>query len=128
MLNEALPFAQQTLDRRGAFYPYALKLTAEGETGMVAADPGQGEYPQSTDVLSMLYSGLESQRETLRAVAVVADVRIGTPPSDAIRVDIEHREGVALAVFLPYAKKRLGRGVTYGDIRAAAGERRIWPA
>jgi hypothetical protein len=127
LLNEALPFAQQMLDRRGEFYPYAVKMTAGGETGMVAAEPGQGEHPESTDVLAMLYAGLASEREALRAAAAVSDVKIGSPPSDAIRVEIEHREGAALAVFLPYAKKPLGRGVSYGDIRAASGERRIWP-
>jgi hypothetical protein len=126
MLNEALPFAQQMLDRRGGFFPYAVKMAAGGDIGIVAADPGQGEHPRSTDVLSMLNEGLKSERETLRAAATVSDVRIDSPSRDAIRVEIEHREGLALTVFLPYAKKRLGRGVTYSDLQAAPGERRIW--
>lgn len=127
LLNDALPFALQMLDRRGEFYPYAVKLAIGGDIAMVAGDPGQGEHSRSTDVLPMLYEGLKSERETLRAAATVSDVRIDSPSSDAIRVEIEHREGLALGVFLPYAKKRLGRGLTYGDLQAAPGERRIWP-
>jgi hypothetical protein len=126
-LNEALPFAQQLLDRHGEFFPYAVKMAVSGDIGVVAADPGQGEHPISTDVLSVLYQGLTLERETLRATGVVSDVKTGSPPSDAIRVEIEHREGAALAVYLPYTKKRFGRGVNYGDIQAASGERRIWP-
>jgi hypothetical protein len=127
MLNEALPFAQQMLDRHGEFYPYALKMTADGQTGMAAADPGEGDHPDSQTILSMLHQGLSSERDGLRATAMVSDVRIASAQSDAIRVEIEHREGVSVAVLLPYSKKRLGRGVTYGDLQAGSGDRRIWP-
>jgi hypothetical protein len=45
--------------------------------------------------------------------------------SDAVRVELEHMDGVAIAVALPYAKKRF-RGVGYGDIRATSSTRAIW--
>jgi hypothetical protein len=127
MLNAALPFAQQMLDKRGEFFPYAVKLANGGEISMVAGDPGLGERPASTDVLEVLYTGLNSEKDSLRATAIVADVRISAPAGDAIQVEIEHREGIALAALLPYSKKRFGRGVTYGDLQAAPGQRRIWP-
>jgi hypothetical protein len=57
----------------------------------------------------------------------VADVRLRGEESDAIQVEVEHREGVALKVFLPYQKKRFGGGIETGQMSAAAGERRIWP-
>jgi len=62
----------------------------------------------------------------LRAVALVADVRaVG---SDAIRVEIEHREGQAMFVLMPYKRRRLKRGVDYGDLTAGAGHPQIWSA
>jgi hypothetical protein len=117
MLNAALPFAQQMLEKHGEFYPYAVKR-----------DPELGDKPVSTEVLAVLYDGLSKQRESLRATAVVSDVRISSPAGDAIRVEIEHREGAVLVALLPYSKKRFGRGVTYGDLQASTGERHTWPA
>jgi len=124
MLEAALPFAQQMLAKRGEFYPYAVSMSAGGEVAMVAADVGT-EKPASGDLLASLYGGLASRARELRAAAIVSDVKLGSG-EDAIRVEIEHRDGGALAVVLPYKKR--GRNVTYGDLAALAGERRIWPA
>jgi hypothetical protein len=43
---------------------------------------------------------------------------------DAIRVDLEHVDGHALTVLLPYTK---GRQVDFGRLRAQPGRRQIWP-
>jgi hypothetical protein len=126
LLNVALAAAQKSLSEHGEFYPFAVHLTAEGDQVlMMAADQGLGENPQSSDVLIAIRDGLEEQRATLRAAAIVADVKRGS--SDAVRVQIEHRDGAAIAVFLPYQRKRMSRGVTYGELSAMADERRIWP-
>jgi hypothetical protein len=57
-------------------------------------------------------------------VALVSDVRLSD--TDAVRVELEHREGQALAVFLPYKKKRMRRGVEYSDMTAGPGSRQVW--
>lgn len=57
-------------------------------------------------------------------IAVCFDVWL--PDSDAIRVELEHRDGQAIAVLLPYKKKRLGRGFDYQDLRAAATDKMVW--
>jgi hypothetical protein len=44
--------------------------------------------------------------------------------SDAIEVSLEHVEGQALRIQLPYAKQR--KDISYGPIRASTGSRRIW--
>jgi hypothetical protein len=122
MLDAALPFAQQMLPKHGEFYPYAVSMSASGEVAMVAADVGK-EKAASLDVLALLYEGLASRTQELRAAAIVSDVKLGSG-EDAIRVEIEHREGGVLAVVLPY--KKSGRNVTYGNLAALPGERRIW--
>jgi len=65
----------------------------------------------------------------LRAAAIVSDVRIKNPDSDAIRLEVEHREGVAMAVLLSYRiqKRLIGREVAYGDMIGEAADQKIWP-
>jgi hypothetical protein len=48
------------------------------------------------------------------------------PDSEAVLVELEHREGPAIAVLLPYKKKRFGRGVEYSSLRAAPGHPQVW--
>ena len=99
MLEAALPFAQQMLAKHGEFYPYALSMSATGAIAMVAADVGT-EKPNALELRRVPYEGLASRAEALRAAAVVSDVKLASG-EDAIRVEIEHREGVGLAVVLP---------------------------
>lgn len=44
----------------------------------------------------------------------------------AVRVELEHREGHAIADLLPYKKRRLRRGVEFGELGASAGEPQVW--
>ncbi len=61
----------------------------------------------------------------IRAVTFVSDVRLGGSAfGGAIRIEADHREGVAILVLLPY--RRTGGTVEYGDLSAHAGERRVW--
>jgi hypothetical protein len=48
------------------------------------------------------------------------------PDSDAVRVELEHRDGQAMAVLLPYKKKRFGRGVDYEDLRGGTTDKQVW--
>ncbi len=126
LLNPALGFAQQQLKEHGEFFPYAVVVRADGETEMVAARPDAGDdRPASSDVVAACRTTLAEQRDRLRAAAVVADVRL-PGGSDAIRVELEHTEGPALTVLLPYDKKRFGRGVDFGQLQAASGIRHVW--
>jgi len=124
LLNVTLPFAQQMLANSGEFYPFGAAATATGETRLVAGDPGQGEHPASTEVLSTLLGGFRQTRADLRAVAICSDVRL--TDTHAVRVELEHRDGHAMAVLMPYKKKGFGRGVEYGELRAGAADRQVW--
>lgn len=124
LLNVTLPFAQQMLAKAGEFYPFGAAVTVSGETQQFAADPGQGEHPASGDVRTLLLDGMRHAREKFRVIAVCFDIRL--PDSDAIRVELEHRDGQAIAILLPYKKKRLGRGFDYQELRAAATDKMVW--
>jgi hypothetical protein len=90
----------------------------------VAGEPGLGEHPNSADILQLLVEGLRAQRDALRAAATVSDVRLSG--SEAVSVEVEHEEGLAIAVLLPYRKKRLRGGIEYGETTAAPGGRKVW--
>src|SRR5271169_3394046 len=96
-----MPFAEQSLAAHGEFFPYGAVVTVDGATRVIAGDPGQGEQPDSNAVLALLYRGARPDASGLRAVAFVADVRV--PGSDAMRVELEHAEGHALVVLMPYS-------------------------
>lgn len=76
-------------------------------------------------VLDALYEGLRNDRDRTRCYAVVACVRLGG--ADAVRVELEHADGIAITVALPYQiKGRFSRKVEYGDLRGGTGEHRLW--
>jgi hypothetical protein len=124
LLNVALPFAQQMLAKGGEFHPFAAAVTAGGETRLTAPEPGQDDQPASATVLSSLFGALRPDRADLRAVAVCSDVRL--PDSDAVRVELEHRDGQTMAVLLPDRKKRLGRGIDYSQLRGGPADQHVW--
>ena len=124
LLSEVLPFAQQQLERRGDFFPYGATVSIEGDIRMTAADPGLGEWPGSQAVLDALYAGVRAARTTARAAAFVADVKLDG--RDAIRVELEHAEGGAMTVFMPYSRGRLRKSISYEQLQAGGSESHIW--
>ena len=126
LLGVGLGFAQQQLEKHGEFFPYAAVIeSGNGEARMIAAQPSDvGETPASTDVLASLVAALRDRRDQISAAAVVANVTI--PSGDAIRVDLEHAEGQALTILLPYSKRTADGGVDYGEIQAQAGHAQVW--
>ena len=126
LLEPALDFAQQQLGKYGQFFPYSVVVRSDGQTEMVAVQPdAANDQPASTDVVDACRTTLAERRDRLRAAAVIADVRL-PDGGDAIRVELEHIEGLALTIFLPYSQKRFGHSFRYGQLQAAAGTRRIW--
>jgi hypothetical protein len=127
LAHEALSAATHLLTKqRGEFYPFGVRLPAHGKPELVGADPGEGEHPAPEAVLELLYESMNAVRAGTRAVAFAAPVEM--PGGDAVRVELEHRDGgPALALLLPYRTRRLRRAVDTGDLVATPGERRVWP-
>jgi hypothetical protein len=125
LLGNVLPFAQQQLAQHGAFHPFGAVVADDGSLRLAAAYDGS-DNPPAQPLLEQLYEGTRSQRSAIRAVAFVADVRLPGTSEDAIRVELEHRDGVAIAVVLPYRKRRSGRAIEYEALRGAAAQQRIW--
>jgi hypothetical protein len=126
LVGSAMDAAEQLLNKNGEFFPFCLTVGMDGEPGFVHGDPGLGEQPPSQAVLEVLYDGAVSQRDALRAVAFVADVRF--EGLDAVRAEVEHRDGgPGLAVVAPYSFAGFIRKRTrFGDLHLAEGKRRTW--
>ncbi len=126
LLQQVLPFAEQMLGEYGEFFPYGAVVSRDLDLEMVAADPGEGEQPDAEAVLRLLYEQLAARADGLDATAVVSDVRLRDPAGDAVRIELEHREGVAIAVLFRYELDGDG-GVAFAAPTAVPGERRTWP-
>jgi hypothetical protein len=125
LLTAGLGFAQQLLEKHGEFFPFAVGISLEGDAELIAAVPeGAGEQPDSLEVIDECVRALGEARTALRAGAIVSDVLANG--SDAIRVEMEHAEGIAIAALLPYGTRRLGKKLRYGDLVAQDGAARIW--
>lgn len=120
-----MPLAEQTLGKHGELLPYAATIDNDGSEALVSSDPGPTEeLPSSHDVLALLYEAAGNSATSLRAVAFVAAVRVAD--ADAIRVELEHKEGIAMAVVIPYRRDAATETVTVGAMRATANPLRIW--
>ena len=89
---------------------------------MVAGDTGT-EHPPSDEVMELIRQAMRRDRDKYVAVGLCYDVRVRTspdaPPTDAICVSLEHRDGMAVDVVEPYAKR--GGKVEYGSLAAQQG-------
>jgi hypothetical protein len=124
LLNAVLPFAEQTLSKYGEMFPFGAAVSSDGQMEMLASDPGTGGHPSSEVVLRALYDGARASSGTRRAFAFVADVRVNA--ADTVRVELEHQEGAALVVLVPYSRSRLKKKVTFGQISGSTGQSNVW--
>lgn len=126
LLNLVLPMAQQLLGKNGRFYPFGASVSTTGEAAITASDAGLGEHPQPDRVLAGVYDGARATAAENRAAAFVSDVLV--EGSDAVQVELEHRDGIALVVLVPYKPATLKRVPTFRDMSVAPGEPRVWIA
>ena len=132
LLNFLLPFAQQQFKKQGEFFPFGAAMTADGRIQAVDTHDGR-EQPPSQELIDMLIQGfqIDAAEGQLRAIGICADVLI-TPPgsqdkTDAVRVSLEHVEGEAVDVYLPYRKRFLKR-FSFGELFAMQRTPVVFPA
>jgi hypothetical protein len=122
LLNAAMSVAGDELKRRGEFGPYAVTMDASGE---VTQEPEpEGRIP-AEELLERLREAVavRARRGEVRAVAVGLNVGMRQKREgfrDAVRLEMEHRGGYALEVFVPYGVVKAGllrrRRVHFGNI------------
>jgi hypothetical protein len=122
LLAELLPFAERMLLQYGEFYPFAKSMSLVGEIRDVGGWDGN-EHPSSSDLIRFLVDGLRHQAELgiIRAYGICLNVRARKSEdalmTDAICCRLEHVNGEAVAVFIPYHKTPTTE-VFYGNLWA----------
>ena len=110
LMNAALPFAEEMLQKHGEFFPYGQALDRKGKVVSVAATNGQ-EHPPSAEIISLLKKAFVQGANSgkYKATALVYDVRVQLPStgakSDAIAVSLNHRDDYSVVVFFPYRRE-----------------------
>ena len=127
LLNTALTFADEMLRKHGEFYPYGAAITRAGEEQVFAADPGEADDPNPSEVLTSLVNGMSAESNELRAAALVSDVT--SEKTDAVMVHLEHADSMAITVLLPYHFTDADvaeSDLEYEDLAATPAEALIW--
>jgi hypothetical protein len=107
LMDALLPFAEEMLVKHGEFYPFGGALNLNGKVINQGAWTGQ-EHSPSEDVIKVLHEGLKKGAEggEFLATALVYDVKVIPPgkaeKTDAVAVDVDHRDGVSQTVIYPY--------------------------
>jgi hypothetical protein len=123
LLSTTLEVAGQRLVADGGFYPFGAAYTEAGELVLLDGDPDLGDQPTTDAVLESLYVGTADRRRDYRSVAIAADVAVDERVG--VRVEIEHREGTALVLFVPYERGGAA-GLTYGEMEGSLNDPRVW--
>lgn len=124
LLNLVLPLAQELLGKNGQFYPFAASVSAGGEAAVTATDPDLGDHPHPEQVLAGVYDAARATAAENRAAAFVTDVLVNG--SDAVQVELEHRDGIALVVVVPYTPGTYKRFPKFGRLSVSQGESKVW--
>jgi hypothetical protein len=112
--------SEKLLRERGDFLPHAAVLNSEGKVSLMGAMSGSpGAFANSWHILPMLHEGLRSvaRERSLTAVGIAerVDVVPGAGSMRAVKVQLEHHEGLAIAFYMPFRREDSG-DYTFGTM------------
>ena len=119
LLGLCIPFAQEQIEEQGEFHPFGALLSADGRAQFAGASTDR-ELPDAPELIVRLNTAFRAKADAgeIRASAVVADVRVDG--GDAIRLDVEHRDGGPMLFLVAYRRRRL-RGYQFEPLSATPG-------
>lgn len=119
--------AQNFLDLRGDFIPFPMAIKADGELALIGLEqPEPPSPPDPTEVIDGIVGLFRERQGTVRALAIAADIEIPAEAMDAIEVRLEHRDGFAITVVVPYSLDPLDDSYLYDEPRVLPATPRIW--
>jgi hypothetical protein len=127
LADATIAAARNFLERNGEFIPFPMAIKADGELALIGLEqPQTPEIPLSEEVIDGIVDLFRDRRDSIRALAIGADVQIPSEATDAIEVRLEHRDGICISVLVPYRLDPLDDSYEYDEPRAQAGEPVIW--
>lgn len=124
----ALDYVADLMERQGSFQPFGVVVERSGELGIVDVALASQEEVDSTTPEQMVeqLSRTLSAQDNVRAAAIATDAHAPDLRSEAVHLSLEHRDGVDLAVVVPY-RTRKGK-LEYAEPLSAEPLVRIWSA
>lgn len=127
LLDTGIRLAQQHLVAASEFDPFAIIIATDDRVLAVDLDTGElGKHPEVEAISRAARAQLRHLAPSARCTVLVANTRLNRERTDAIEVRLEHRDGVAILVLLPYKRPRFGGTTQYGEATAYAGVREVW--
>jgi hypothetical protein len=127
LFKVVMPMARPLVDQFGEFYPFAMTMDRHGVISGLSAAPSSGDEPSIAAVWGTLRDSLRDLAESgnLRAGAICVNtaITIGDAKRDAITVFVEHEDGLALEVVVPYQRAGAGRVAYDAPIARESGPR-----
>ena len=126
LLNAVIPLAQRMLARHGQFYPFAAAVRQDGKLTFIP-NRDKKQPPPRQSLADRLREELimGASNGEYRATGLCQDVSVNLSgamgKSDAVLITIEHLNGRAMDVFLPYEAEADGE-IVYGEVFASAAD------
>ena len=128
LLAASLRIAQQHLSEAASFDPFVLVTGSDGRMLAAEVDRSElGRHPESEELAQAATQQLAGLAPSVRGTALTLNARLAKERTDAIEVRLEHRDGTALLVLLPYKRPKFGGRVEYGEVRTFRGAHDVWP-
>ena len=119
--------ARNFLDRNGEFIPFPMAVKSDGEVALIGVDqPVTPEVPVPEDVIHGIVELFRQRKDSIRALAIGADVQVPSQATDAIEVRLEHQDGACITVLVPYRLDPLDDSYTYDEPLVEEGTPAIW--
>jgi hypothetical protein len=104
-----------------------MAVKSDGEVALIGLDqPITPEVPVAEDVIHGIVELFRQRKDSIRALAIGADVQVPSQATDAIEVRLEHRDGVCITVLVPYRLDPLDDSYTYDEPLVEEGTQAIW--
>lgn len=127
MLDAAIRQAKTHLIDSSEFSPFAI--VTDGDGRLLAADldlTSLGKHPGSDEIAAATTAQLRAIAPIVRCIALTVNTRLSERKTDAVEVRLEHREGAAMLILLPYRRPRFGGDVDFGDLMMFPAAPDIW--
>ncbi|MDO3070510.1 Uncharacterised protein [Mycobacteroides abscessus subsp. bolletii] len=126
LYTDSISLVAEDLGHSDTFGPLMLVVERGGGKALRRTAGVQTPLRESEIVKQLEAPG---DAETLRARATVLDVTVKEPfTGDAIKIKLEHAEGVAIDILVPYRVTAEGKSIDVNAQNAAVAERLLWRA
>ena len=119
--------AREFLDRTGDFIPFPMVVKSDGELALIGLNqPVPPTPPDPQEVIAGIVGLFRDRRDSIRALAIGADVQVAAEATDAIEVRLEHRDGTCVTLLVPYQIDPLDDSYLFEEPRETPSHPQIW--